>query len=160
MAWNELKKLKRDGKAAIAATVAGFLLAGTGLWTVAKSHEVVVSGLICVGMCVVLLGPVLGVAGASMYSLNRAGLVGAIMVGLPVVLLILLFWQEIHEGVWLLAASCSFGSVLAQVGALAGGSLAERNASPQRKQFTLGQMLVFFIPVAIFLGYVTHFPKR
>jgi hypothetical protein len=161
MRWNELRKFKRDGKAAVVATVAGLVLAAIGLSAMRGNCDRTIQGALCVWVCVAvgLVSPVIGVAGASVRSLNRASFAGAIVVGLPSALLVIFFRPAIFEGLWLWAASCSFGSILAQVGALAGGTLADRNVSPQSKQFTLRQTLAFFIPVAIFLGYVTHFPK-
>ena len=159
----ELRKFKRDGKSAIAATLAGLVLAGIGLWTVAKNRQAPLEDSACLTILVMwamLLSPVIGILGASVYSLNRASLVGAFIVGLPATIPAFLFPRGVGHQVWFLAACFSFGSILGQVGALAGGALAEREVSPQRKQFSLSQMLAFFIPVAIFLGFVTQFPKR
>jgi hypothetical protein len=157
---DDLRKFARDGKAAVAAGLAGLLLVGVAVWSVAAGRAEVIEGAVCGGICVALFCSSLGVLGTSLRSLNRASLAGAIIIGVPAAILILLFWREIDRGIWLFAAACSFGSIIAQIGAWAGGSLADRNVSPQRKQFTLRQMLAFFIPVAIFLGYVTHFHRR
>jgi hypothetical protein len=156
----ELRKIARDAKAAVAAGLAGFVLAGIAVWTAAADREAVIGGAICAGLGAVLFSSVIGVIGASVCSLRRAGFAGAIIFGLPATILIPLFPLAVREAIWLWAALCSFGSILAQVGALAGGNLAERSNSPERKQFTLLQMLAFFIPVAIFLGYVTHFKTQ
>jgi hypothetical protein len=155
MANRELRKFGRDLRAAMAAEVAGLLLAGVVVWSVIENRGVVTPRSIGWAMCVTLLSPVLGVVGTSVRSLDRASLTGAMIVGLPVAILLLLLRLGIREKIWLLAAASSFGSILAQVGAWAGGSLAEGTESPQAKQFTLRQIMVFFIPVAVFLGYVS-----
>ena len=95
-----------------------------------------------------------------MEKSNAAAVAGAFIVGLLTAIPLLLFQFGIGEKIWLLAAASSFGSILAQVGAWAGGSLAEGKESPQARQFTLRQIMVFFIPVAVFLGYVSgHLQK-
>ena len=64
------------------------------------------------------------------------------------------------ERLWFMAALASLGSTLAQIGFVVGGSAVKRDEPSQIGQFTLKQLLVFFIPVAIYFGYLSgHFSK-
>lgn len=159
MQRHELHKLARDARAGLAAGFTGYILAGVGVWTATGSRREVIGPALGAATSVAVISMAIGVAGATVRAVKQAGILGAAMLGLPAGIAIPLFPLGIREGIWLWAAICSFGSITAQVGAVAGGSLADRNVSPQRRQFTLGQMLAFFVPVAIFFGYVTHFPK-
>lgn len=160
MQSQELRKFARDVRAALAAAVSGFVLAGAGVWAAVSGHEAAIGGAICAGVCGAVVGSTIGVIGASVFSLNRASFAGAVILGLPAAVLIPIFPLKVHEMIWLWAALSSFGSVVAQTGAIAAGNLADRSTAPQRRQFSLRQMLAIFIPVAIFLGYLSHFAQR
>ena len=156
---NRLYKFKRNGKAAIAGGLAALALMGIACWGKAdvKDLKLAVAGAVCAGLPVMLLGAVVGVVGASVGSLNHASLIGAAALGLFVGFPVLLRLDV--DGVWLLVAICSFGSILAQAGAVAGGT-ARGDEAAQRTQFTLGHLLAFFIPVALYLGYVSGHMRK
>jgi hypothetical protein len=169
MSDGERHRTGRVIKAAVAAGLIGVVL--WSAWVCVPSDYVAKDSLyelVSTALLAALCGAILGVAGASTDSFRNAGLVGAgimAVVGLPLVAasilphppslvphsLLNLLWESL-EGAWLLAAVCSFGSVVAQVGAVAGGT--RRNDLSRLGQFTLRQLLAFFIPVAIYLGYV------
>jgi hypothetical protein len=160
MANRELRKLERDAKAATAAGLAGFALAVIGLWAVPEDRSVAIQFAVCGGFVAAIFSPVVGVAGASARSLNHASLIGACIVGIPVAFLNFLFRRAIGDSVWLFAAFCSLGSILAQVGAVAAATATTENRPSPMRQFTIRQSLAFFIPVAIYFGYVTHFTRK
>ncbi len=161
---NRLYKFKRNGKAAIAGGLAALALVDVACWDKAdvKDIKLAVLGAVCPALPVLVLGAVVGVVGASVGSFNYAGLIGAATLGLFVGFPVVLYRDLLRLGaddVWLLVAICSFGSILAQAGAVAGGT-ARGDEAPRRTQFTLGHLLAFFIPVALYFGYVSGHMRK
>jgi hypothetical protein len=167
---DELRKFERRANAAMTAGLTALVLGGGGLGFMTSG----LPGLVCVGCMVAVLGVIVGAAGTSARSLNWASFVGAAIFGIPVAVVILVsaivslyssslsgsLLVDIGESVWFLAAICSLGSVIAQVGAIAGGSTANINSPSQTRQFSLRQLLAFFIPVAVYFGYVSAHMRK
>jgi hypothetical protein len=70
----------------------------------------------------------------------------------------MLLWGNQQEPsvdwLWRVAGLASLGSVICQVGAVASGTAACGTRQPEKIQFTVQQFLMFFIPVAIYFGYL------
>ncbi len=157
----------RSQRAMLAGGLAAFLLASIGFWVAlgAFADHDIIMGSVYVGLFAAVLGAIVGLGGSTTRSLTRAGLSGASTIALAVGLPLVLgahYSISVGEGVWLLAAACSFGSICAQVGAVASGKASLNRKSTQEEplkpmRFSLLQLLVFFIPVAIFFGYASHF---
>jgi hypothetical protein len=154
----ELRKLWRDIRAAVAAVLVSVALFGIGFWAAAGGNPDARTPIASGGLCVTLLSPLIGVMGAEVRSLNRAGVIGAGLVGLPAAVVLLAIRENIGESLWAFAAFCSFGSVIAQVGAASAAT--SEDSSSRKGQFTLRQLMFFFLPVALFLGYIVHFSNR
>jgi hypothetical protein len=108
-------------------------------------------------------GLFLGWIGVSSRTLGRANLAGSLYCGIFGGLIALLASDPsfgIGNRLWLLAGLSSFGSICAQVGAIVGGRATASDKSSTTMRFTLRQFLAFFIPVAVYFGFVTaHFHK-
>jgi hypothetical protein len=154
-----LSKFERNGKAAMAAGLAALVLAGIGFWATAND----IGGAVCIGSSAAMLGSVVGVLGASARSLNRASFIGAGIAGLFVAFPVELsgsLLEPVSERLWFFAAVCSLGSILAQIGAVVGGAPANWDERARSMQFTLRQLLAFFIPIAIYFGYVSAHMRK
>ena len=173
MSDDSLYKFERNGKAIMAAGISGLVLGGIGICAVSEKNLNAIPGFVCGGFAATSIGAILGLAGASTRSLNRASLAGACIAGIGgIVVAVLLILspkpslsprnlpQELWQGTWLVAAAASFGSILAQVGALAGATTTTSDIPSPTRQFTLRQLLAFFIPVAIYFGYVSMMMRK
>ncbi len=162
---DDLRKFERNGKAAMAAGLAALVLLGIGFWAEVGRKDILsgIGGALCGAGPAAVLGSVIGVVGASARSLNRASLIGAGVLGLFVAFPILLYsglLQPVFDRVWLFAALCSLGSILAQIGAVAGATTGSCDDGARPMQFTLRQLLAFFIPVAVYFGYVSAHMRK
>lgn len=152
-----------NAKGVLAAAIATPLLASIGFLLVAPNMMSALSGMICIGAAAAILGSAVGVISASTRSLARASLIGAGAFGLLVAFPVLLagsLLAPMAERIWFFITVCALGSIVAQVAAAVGGTANKQSASPRAGQFTLRQLLAFFIPVAIYFGYIgTHVRK-
>jgi hypothetical protein len=155
MTDDERREARWIGRAQFAAGLVGAMLSGIGFWA-AGQRDVPKAGVeaLFAGVLVgVFPGYVIGMIGAAARTPGRASLVGACLVGLP-----MLLWGEYREPIsvqlWRIAGFAALGSILCQVGAVASGTAACGTKQPEKIQFTVRQFLVFFIPVAIYFGYL------
>ncbi len=105
----------------------------------------------------------MGIAGAARRLSFRATAIGAVVLALFAWTALLVpasdprevnaIWT-IREQVWLIAAICAVLSVSSYAGALAGGETSEEGHRPT--QFSLRELFLVFIPVAVFFGYLGH----
>jgi hypothetical protein len=159
MSNDDLRKFERNGRAALAAGLVALLLVGIGVWANVDKKDVAkaLGGAMCAAIPVAGFGAAIGVVGVHARSLNRASLIGVGIFGL--LALPILPARDLVPSVagrlWLFIALCSLGSILSQIGAVAGGAPTDAGDSSWKMQFTLGQVLAFFIPVAIYFGYVS-----
>jgi hypothetical protein len=166
---DEVRRLERSGNAAMTAGLAALVLGGLGFGVVWG-----IPGTVCVGCMIGVLGAIVGVLSASAKSLSRASLAGAAVFGLPAAFVIVLldissydakypFDQLLYltaQQVWFLVAFSSLGSIIAHVGRSVGGRSAGAGGWSSARQFTLKQLMALFIPVALYLGYITsHWPR-
>ena len=176
MSDDGLYKFERNGKAALTAglaAVALVVISIAGIGGVASVFDKDAS--LCLCVCplfwTVFGSPFMGVAGASARSLKRAGIVGAAIGGFPTAFLLLLFLAEslfvrgeslfligkslpvLGAGAWLLALFLSLGSIIAQVGFLAGATAKVNDDEPLRLiQLTLRDFSPFFISLTIYFA--------
>ncbi|MFZ1936798.1 MAG: hypothetical protein WCB27_00910 [Thermoguttaceae bacterium] len=153
----ERRECKWIGKAGFAGGLATFVLGGIGFFVLARvKGPTELSDLRAVvgsALAAAIPGSVIGMIGTAARTPGRASLVGACLVGLP-----MLLWGEYREPIsaqlWRIAGFAALGSILCQVGAVASGTAACGTRQPEKIQFTVRQFLMFFIPVAIYFGYL------
>jgi hypothetical protein len=160
---DELREFERNVRAAIVAGLAGLLLGGIGLWAAANREDRALGGVLCGGFAAAIFGAAVGVAGASARSLGRAAVIGVGIAGLFVAFPMSLAGSLVEpriDRLWFFAALCSLGSILAQIGAVVGGTAATPEKPARMRQFTIRQLMALFIPVAVYFGYVSAHMRR
>lgn len=166
----DLTKFERIGKAAMAGGLTAFVLAEIWLGAIAsrafageKDHAAIVVVLACMGIPAMAVGAIIGIIGGGVCSFNRARLIGAVIFGLltgPYVVFSSDPAWPVVDRVWLFAALCSCGSIIAQLGDVASRTTPRAEEDSRPMQFTLMDVLAFFIPVAIFLGFVSSYMRK
>ena len=162
MTDDERRESRWIGMAGFAGGLAGLVLGVIGLWA-ARQREALTGGpdgLIAGAIGAAILGYTVGMIGAAARTPNRAGLVGACVVGLPTLLWCSTQHELIEAQLWRFAGFASLGSILCQVGAVASGTAACGTKQPEKIQFTVRQFLMFFIPVAIYFGYLSTLMRQ
>jgi hypothetical protein len=149
--WRESKWI---GKAMFAGGIAGFVLGCIGYLATRQRYAAMgdSEGLIADAVGTAILGSIVGMIGAAARTPNRASLVGACLFGFPI--FVCSYQSPTVDRLWQLAGLASLGSVLCQVGAVAGGTAASGEKQPYKIQFTIMQSLMFFIPFAVYFGYL------
>ncbi len=174
---DEVRRFEWRGNAGMTGAIVAFVLGGIG------TGELWPPGFLCVGLVVAILGAIAGSRGASARTLAQASLIGGWVFGFPATLVVVLFdlkyvdlehfafheylvhhyphyQYEVVQQVWFLIAFSSLGIICAFTGRIVAGDAGTDEPSTAR-QFTLRQLMAFFIPVAIYLGYVTaHWPRH
>ena len=140
----------------LAGGFAGFVLAGIGFYvSVAAKSQVDrpdVAQVVGFALAAALPSGVIGMIGAAAQTPRLASLVGAGLVGLP--LLVCNCDALTVDRIWHVIGLSASGSILCQVGAVASGTAACGADQKKKIQFTVQQFLLFFIPVAIYFGYL------
>lgn len=159
---DERREARWIDRAILAGGLAAFVLGGMGFLALARVEGSLgisdIRGVVGCALAVAIPGGVIGMIGAAARTPSRAGLVGACLVGLPII--VCSYQEPTVAHLWELAGFAALGSVLCQVGAVASGTAACGTRRPERIQFTVGQFLMFFIPVAIYFGYLRTLMQR
>jgi hypothetical protein len=148
MGDDEQREIRWIGRAGTASGCVGLALAWLGLWA---AGDGVLPMNVLGAIFLWGAGSLVGWIGAAARSPGRASVIGTIAVGLPAVFLVSPS-QWVLQQAWLVAGFAATGSILAQVGAVASGTAACGHERPHRIQFTMRQILIFFIPVAVYCG--------
>lgn len=156
----EPRETKWIDRAGFAGALAGVVLGAIGLWAAEPENAPAgrLPALAAGAFIGVFPGYVVGMIGAAARTPNRAGLVGACLVGLPA----LLWTCKEPTGSHLdqMVGLAALGSIVCQVGAVASGTAACGAKRPEKIQFTVRQLLTFFIPVAVYFGYVSTLMRK
>jgi hypothetical protein len=157
---DERREARWIDKAIVGGSLAAFVLGGMGFLALAKvrGHVSDIRGVVGCALAAAIPGGIMGMIGAAARTPGRASLVGACLVGLPI--LVCNYQQPTVVHLWELAGFAALGSVLCQVGAVASGTAACGTKQPERIQFTVKQFLMFFIPAAIYFGYLRTLMQR
>jgi hypothetical protein len=139
-----------------------------GIWGFSYSHALVGDTVvITIASCVV--GLFLGIDGVCSRSPYRAYVTGMLMSGICMgfpCLLVSSLAEPPLEKLWFLAATCSFGGICAHVSAtIAVPWINTQDANRVEKvqppmQWSIGQILSFVIPIAVYFGYVGHLMQK
>jgi hypothetical protein len=150
---SERQESKWIGKAGWAGCIVAIVLGEIGFFASGRGDPLM-GGAVMMGF----LGYVVGLSGAAARTPLRAGFVGVCVFGLPT---LVWYWHDpVQVYVWRLAGVASLGSILCQVGAVASGTAACGANQKKKIQFTVQQFLMFFIPVAIYFGYVSTLMRK
>jgi len=167
MSDKELRDFERNARAAIAGFFAAFVLGGIAAWAAERHTANAVPAALVFGLILGILGGIVSLAGARCLSSGTATVLGAILLVVLANLLCLpLPMRKVFEVLmsceyyWFLAAAASIGALCGQVGKIAARSVSKADDEPPRLQFSLMELLMAFIPVAIFLGYVRYLMQR
>jgi hypothetical protein len=107
---------------------------------------------------VALVGTIAAIMGGTLQSSVRATMFGAILVAATAGIVTLAggtAFGAVHQRLWLSVAAGAVGGLCAQVGAMLARSLPRTDDESTLVQFSLREMLLFFLLVAVLLGYVT-----
>ncbi len=156
----ERRESKWIDRAGFAGALAGVVLGAIGLWAAEPENAPAgrLPALAAGAFAGVFPGYIVGMIGTAARTPNRASLVGACLVGLPALL-----WNCREPTINHLEQVVGFaalGSIVCQVGAVASGTAACGTRQPEKIQFTTKQLLMFFIPVAIYFGYVSTLMRK
>lgn len=172
---DKARKPRRYTRAAIAGGVAAIVLAGIAAGTVPSNilqnvppnPHVALKPWIALGTLLAILGAGMGIAGSARRIAFRATAAGAVALALlawttPLVPApdpndVDALWRT-AEDVWMLAAVVAVFSISSFAGALAGGKPSEDGRGPM--QFSMCELLLVFLPFAVFMGYVGHFVRK
>jgi hypothetical protein len=122
---------------------------------------------ICLGGMSAVLGAVVGIAGGARRFAFHVTAVGstilAILAGIAPLLLgsaqeAAETRQEAIEQTWAFAAVFAFISMTSFAGAVVTGKKSDDGQT--RIQFSLGEILLAFIPFAVFMGFLGHFSQK
>jgi hypothetical protein len=159
---DERREARWIDMAVLAAGSAGCVLGGIGFFVLAKARGPIdisdVRGVFGCALGVAIPSGIIGMIGAAARTANRAGLVGAFLIGLP--LFVCNYQEPTLDHLWQLAGFAALGSILCQVGAVASGTAACGEKQIKKIQFTVQQFLMFFIPVAIYFGYLRTLMRK
>jgi hypothetical protein len=160
MTDDERRESRWIGRAGFAGGLAGLALGVIGLWAASQHDPLMGRPDIANAIGTAILGYTIGMIGAAARTPNRANFVGACVVGLPTLLWCSNQLEPIAAQLWRFAGLASLGSILCQVGAVASGTAACGTRQPEKIQFTVRQFLMFFIPVAIYFGYLSTLMRK
>jgi hypothetical protein len=158
------EEAREIGRGRRAAVVAGLVAVGLGFGAclaAGKGSLNAVWAALCAAPFTAIFGVIAGAAGASKKTLDRAGLFGAAALGALSVIPAAADNSPLPlDRVWFVAFACAVGSICAQAAWMVGGLAPSDPSRPKPGQFTLRQLLAFFIPVAIYLGYIRYLLDR
>jgi hypothetical protein len=165
---DELRRFERKGKAALAGAFAALLL--TIIVVAFLRYRVFRQASVkWIGPCLALgaqgmiLGAVMGVVGGIRRQTFRVTAIGSIILAVCAAVATSLQATRLdeplkrdaaNEQVWMVAAFVAFLSITTYAGALAAGKIGDDGTT--RFQFSLGDLLLAFVPFAILAGYLQH----